>query len=93
MKYEIRYTNQFYRDLKLAEKQHKKTSKLFEIIKQISNGEKLDKRYRDHELTGNFKGVRECYIEPDWLLLYEIKNDILVLIVYRNGTHSDIFKK
>ena len=54
---------------------------------------KLDAKYRDHDLTGNYKGTRECHIEPDWLLIYEICGDVLVLMLYRLGSHSELFKK
>ena len=51
-------------------------------------------RYKiDHDLTGNYKGTRECHIEPDWLLIYEICGDVLVLMLYRLGSHSELFKK
>ena len=93
MKYEIRFTNQFKRDLKLAKKQGKDTEKLLNIIGKLSNGEPLEEKYRDHILTGDYKGCRECHVEPDWLLVYEIFNDILVLMVYRAGSHSELFGK
>ena len=96
MKYDVQFTNQFKKDLKLAEKQNKNLNKLFEVIEILANGETLDARYKDHGLTGNYKGARECHIEPDWLLIYEIRNNILVLLVlmlYRLGTHSELFKK
>ena len=50
-------------------------------------------KYRDHDLTGNYKGTRECHVEPDGLLIYEIRGDVLVLMLYRLGTHSELFKK
>ena len=67
--------------------------KLFEVIDILANGGTLDAKYRDHDLTGNYKGTRECHIEPDWLLIYEIQNNVLVLMLYRLGTHSELFKK
>ena len=57
------------------------------------HGGTLDAKYRDHDLTGNYKGTRECHIEPDWLLIYEICGDVLVLMLYRLGSHSELFKK
>lgn len=93
MRYEIKFTSQFKRDLKLAKKQGKDTEKLFEVVQQLANGETLKERYRDHDLTGNYKGCRECHIEPDWLLVYEILDDVIVLLLYRLGSHSDLFKK
>lgn len=92
MKYEIKFTNQFKKDIKLAKKQNKKLEKLFNVINLLSNGEQLDLKYKDHELDGNFKGTRECHIEPDWLLIYEIQNDVLVLVLIRVGSYSDLFK-
>ena len=93
MKYDVQFTNQFKKDLKLAEKQNKNLNKLFEVIEILANGETLDARYKDHGLTGNYKGTREYHIEPDGLLIYEIRNNILVLMLYRLGTHSELFKK
>lgn len=92
MKYEVRFTAQFKKDLKLAKKQGKNADKLFEVIEQLACGEKLDPKYRDHELTGNYRGCRECHIEPDWLLVYELIGDVLVLMLYRLGSHSDLFR-
>ena len=92
MKYEIKYTNQFKKDLKLAKKQGKNIDKLFDIIGKISNGETLESKYKDHELTGEYKGCRECHIEPDWLLVYELINDVLVLMLYRINSHSELFR-
>ena len=91
MKYSIKFTNQFKRDLKLAKKQSKDIDKLFEIIENLANGNQLPTKYRDHELTGNYKDTRECHIEPDWLLIYEIRENILVLMLNRVGSHSELF--
>lgn len=93
MKYEIKYTTQFKRDLKLAQKQHKDIAKLLDIISDLAEGKTLDIKYRDHDLSGDYKGCRECHVEPDWLLVYEYIEDILVLMLYRLGTHSMLFKK
>lgn len=91
MKYEVKFTTQFKKDVKLAKKQGKDTEKLFNVIEKLANGEQLEEKYRNHTLTGNYKGCYECHIEPDWLLIYELINDILVLILYRTGSHSDLF--
>ncbi len=92
MKYEVKFTNQFKKDLKLAKKQGKDTDKLFEAIEMLANDEALPAKYRDHDLTGDYKGCRECHIEPDWLLVYEIVDDVLVLMLYRVGSHSELFR-
>lgn len=89
----IQFTNQFKKDLKLAKKQGKDLDKLFEVIDILANGEKLDTKFKDHDLSGSYKGTRECHIEPDWLLIYEIDNNALILMLYRLGTHSELFKK
>ena len=93
MKYEPKFTTQFKKDLKLAKNQNKDIEKLFAVGELLANGEKLDFKYKDHDLSGNYKGTRECHIEPDWLLVYEYQNDILVLMLYRLGSHSELFKK
>ena len=60
-------------------------------MEKLANGEILEAKYRDHALTGNYKDSRECHIEPDWLLIYEIKNETLVLLLSRVGSHSELF--
>ena len=92
MKYEVRFTNQFKKDLKLPQKQGKDVDKLFAVVEKLANGEPLDDKYRDHTLTGDYKGCSECHIEPDWLLVYEIFDDMLVLLLNRVGSHSELFK-
>ena len=91
MIYEVKFTSQFKRDLKLAKKQNKNLDKLFGVIELLSRGENLDAKYRDHDLLGKYKGTRECHIGPDWLLVYEYRNDVLVLMLYRLGSHSELF--
>ena len=93
MKYDLQFSSQFKKDLKLAKKQNKALGKLFEVIDILANGETLDAKYKDHSLTGNYRETRECHIEPDWLLIYEIRGDVLVLMHYRLGSHSELFKK
>ena len=93
MKYAVKFTNQFKKDLKLAKKQNKDLDKLFEVVNILASGGTLDASYRDHDLSGNYKGTRECHIEPDWLLVYEIRDEVLVLLLYRLGTHSELFNK
>ena len=83
MKYEVKFTNQFRKDLKLAKKQNKDLDKLFEVVNILAEGGTLDARFRDHDLSGDYKGTRECHIEPDWLLVYEVRGNVLVLMLYR----------
>ena len=93
MKYEVKFTNQFKKDLKLAKKQNKDLDKLFKVVSILADGGTLDAKYRDHDLSGNYRGTRECHIESDRLLVYEIRGDVLVLMLYRLGSHSELFKK
>lgn len=83
MKYEVKFTNQFKRDLKLAKKQGKDINRLLDVISTLAEGKKLDSRYRDHNLSGDYTGCRECHVEPDWLLVYEVIDHVLVLMIYR----------
>ncbi len=91
MKYEIVPSNQFRKDLKLAAKRGYNMDKIKDVIARLANGETLDAKYRDHLLTGNYGGYRECHIEPDWLLVYQIDGGQLILFLARTGTHSDLF--
>lgn len=89
--YTVKFTNKFKKNYKLMTKRGKDMSRLDEVINSLINGKTLDKKYRDHELTGTWNGHRECHIEPDWLLIYYVENDILVLTLVDTGSHSDLF--
>lgn len=84
-------SNQFKKDLKLAKKRGCKMEYLRDVVNTLAAGKKLVEKYHDHGLTGNYKGLRECHIEPDWLLIYHIDHDVLELFLFRTGTHSDLF--
>ena len=84
-------SNQFKKDLKVAKKRGLNLDKLTEVINTLARKEPLAIEYRDHSRTGNYKGFRECHIEPDWLLVYRIETDELELFLFRTGTHSDLF--
>lgn len=92
MKYKVMPTTQFKKDLKKIQKQNKNIKLLSEIIDLLADGKSLPEKNRDHELNGNFKGFRECHIQPDWLLIYEISDSELILFLTRTGSHSDLFK-
>lgn len=66
-------------------------SHLNKVITMLAEEQPLPAKYREHSLTGNYKGFLECHVEPDWLLIYERRNEELVLLLYRTGTHSDLF--
>lgn len=91
MKYEISFTSHFKKDLKLAKKQGKDLEKLFQIVEILAEGRTLEAKHRDHSLSGNYRGFRECHIEPDWLLVYRIYENVLVLSLVRLGSHSELF--
>ena len=84
-------SNRFKKDLKLAIRRGYNISLLEEVVNKLAMGEILEKKYRDHELSGDFKGLREWHITPDWLLVYQIVDSELVLYLSRTGTHSDLF--
>ncbi|MBQ3368413.1 type II toxin-antitoxin system YafQ family toxin [bacterium] len=89
--YAIRPTNKFRQDLKLCQKRGYNMQAITDVIKKLAAGETLPPQNRDHELSGNYKGFRECHIQPDWLLIYRINNNDLILFLSRTGTHSDLF--
>lgn len=91
MKYSIRPTTKFQKDLKRLQRRGYDLSLLTDIIKKIAEGETLPEKNKDHNLSGNYSGCRECHIMPDWLLIYEIADEELFLYLTRTGTHSDLF--
>ena len=91
MKLDVVWTTLFKKDYKLAIKRGFDIDLLNDIIRCLSRGELLPDKNRDHELTGNWVGHRECHIKSDWLLVYKIDIDVLVLILTRTGTHNDLF--
>lgn len=93
MKRDIVWTTRFKKDYKLAMKRQLNMDLLDDIIRTLSRGETLPAKNKDHELTGDWAGHRECHIQPDWLLIYRIEDDVLVLTLARTGTHSDLFGK
>ena len=92
-KYTVRRTSKFKKEIKLAKKRGLDIKELYPIVKLLANGETLPEKYEDHALEGNWKGHRECHVRPDWLLIYQIKEDMLVLELTRTGTHADLFGK
>lgn len=90
--YKVDYTNQFKKDLKLAKAQGRDINKLKEVVAILASGKELPEKYRDHNLTGNYQSCRECHIMPDWLLIYKIYEDELILLLNRIGSHASLFK-
>ncbi|NLK20365.1 MAG: type II toxin-antitoxin system YafQ family toxin [Synergistaceae bacterium] len=89
--YAVKPTARFRKDVRLAARRGYNLDLLTEVIKKLSRGEILEEKYKDHPLKGNFSGCRECHITPDWLLIYEISDEALILYLTRTGTHSDLF--
>lgn len=91
MKYTIKPSSKFQKDLKRIAKRGYNLSLITHVIQTLAEGETLPENYRDHALSGNYSGCRECHITPDWLLIYEIENEELFLYLTRTGSHSDLF--
>ena len=92
-KYIVKPTAQFKKDYKLALKRHLDVTLLEDVVAALAMVEPLPEKNKDHGLSGNWVGHRECHILPDWLLIYRIEDDVLVLTLARTGTHSDLFGK
>ena len=92
MKYDIIITSSCKKDIKRASKQGKNINLLFDIVDKLSDGEILEPKYNDHKLSGKYEGMRECHIEPDFLLIYKISEKEIILYLVRVGTHSDLFR-
>ena len=90
---EIKTTSKFRKDLKQAKKKGLNIDLLQKVVDDLAAGKKLDERHHDHALVGDWVSFRECHIQPDWLLIYKISSDALILTLTRTGSHSDLFKK
>lgn len=88
---EIVLSNQFKKDIKSAQKRGLKLELLTEVVDTLASQQSLPEKYCDHSLTGSYADFRECHIKPDWLLIYRIDNDDLLLFLFRTGSHSDLF--
>jgi len=86
----IRRTTQLKRDIKKLLKSGKDIEKLLRAVAILAEGQTLPHEYKDHPLSGKYKGKRDCHIEPDWLLIYSIEDQELIL--YRSGNHSELFR-
>ena len=93
MTLKISHSTQFKKDLKLLQKRGYNLDLLGKVVDALSKEQKLSTKYKNHALTGSYKGYLECHIKPDWLLIYKINADELILILTSTGTHSDLFNK
>lgn len=91
--YKIVYTNRMKKDAKLMQKRGKDMNKLIEVLALLAEGNPLPAQYKDHQLSGNLSDFRECHIEPDWLLMYQIYDDILIISATATGSHADLLVK
>ena len=91
MTYHVKFTNAYKKGYKRAKKRGLNLQLLDDVVDELRQGHKLDAKYRDHPLHGNWEGFRECHIQPDWLLIYLIEDDILTLTLSETGTHSELF--
>jgi len=87
----VRYSAKFKNDFKLIQKRGNYINLLQDVIVLLCDEQQLAPKYKDHVLSGNYSGHRECHITPDWLLIYKIEKDILTLSLTRTGSHSDLF--
>lgn len=92
-KYELQITRQFKQDLKRCKKRGLPLDELWTVITKLLNGEQLEDKYHVHILVGERKGQWECHIKPDWLLIWEQRDNELILVMLNTGTHSDLFGK
>ena len=91
--YKIVYTNRMKKDAKLMQKRGKDMGKLTNVLSLLASGNPLPSQYKDHALTGNLQDFRECHIESDWLLMYQIYENTLILSATATGSHADLFGK
>ena len=94
-KYNVKYTSRFKKEFKKALKQGKDENKFLEVLSVIVNGGELEEKYRNYKLINDntFKDCHECHITPDWLLVYKIQDNELILLLFATGSHSDLFNK
>lgn len=92
MKYNLKPTTSFKKDVKQCKKRGYNLDLLKDVLKLLEEGKKLPDKYHDHPLQGNFSGCRECHILPDWLLIYEYSGKDLIIYLTRTGSHSDLFR-
>ena len=89
--YKIVALNRFEKDIKLLKKRKIDMGLISAVVSDLANDKKLDAKYKDHALTGNYEGCRECHIKPDLLLIYKKNKTEIILYLIRTGTHSDLF--
>ncbi len=91
MKYNVKITSKFKKDLKIVIKRGYDMQLMDYVVDNLAKGKALEPKFKDHALTGNYNGYRECHLTPDWLLIYQINKNDLILYLTRTGSHSDLF--
>lgn len=93
--YHVQYTSRFKKEFKKVLKQGKDENLFLEVLNVIANGKELAEKYQKHKLINDktFKECYECHIQPDWLLVYKVQDNELVLLLFATGSHSDLFNK
>ena len=91
--YRVKFTTAYKKSYKLMKKRGLNLTLLNDVVDQLRQGKKLDAKHKDHPLSGNLSSFRECHIQPDWLLIYYIDDDVLTLTLVNTGSHSDLFDK
>ena len=89
--FEIIYTNKFKKDVKLALKRNLKLALIQEVINTLELFGELPKKFKPHKLKGDYNGLWECHIQPDWILIWEQSDSLKIISLFRTGTHSDLF--
>jgi len=92
-KYDVRFSKKFKKEYELAKKRGKNLEKFYSAVTVLASGKKLPAKYQNHKLSGNFSGCFECHLEPDWLLIYQLDDGVLILTLLHLGSHSDLFKE
>ena len=87
----IKFTSAYKKSYKLMKKRGLDISQLDNVVSMLASQQTLPDKYRDHALKGQFIGFRECHIQPDWLLIYAVHEDELILVASRTGSHADLF--
>ena len=91
MMYNVEYSTKYKKQYRKMVKRGLNMALLDEVVDMLVSGQTLPSKYRDHYLKGDWKGFKECHVAPDWLLIYKIENDTLLLTLQQTGTHSDLF--
>ena len=91
MRYAVKFTSKFKKSYQRIQRRGFRIDDLKDVVGRLQKGEELAEKYRDHALVGKYVGYRECHIKPDWLLVYKVQENVLILTLVDTGTHADLF--